>query len=101
MIKKIVDELKKYSAQISLGVFMAAAALSYALIPQATHAAADTDLVSAWATGTNAITDNKGTVLGWFAGIFVVTLIIVVAKRLFGAGKGQVAGSIGGGKRRR
>lgn len=65
------------------------------------NAAADTDLTSAISSSTTILTDNKGAVMGWFATIFGIVILFVIVKRLLGSGKAQIAGAIGGVRRRR
>jgi len=80
-----------------LGMFVAA----LVVVANKALAAADSDLTSALASSTAVLTDNKGQVLTWFAGIFGIVILFVIVKRLLGSGKAQIAGAIGGAKRRR
>jgi len=65
-------------------------------------AAADADLASSTGLISTGITDNKGTLLTFGAGVVVLALIIAGGFRLFAWGKSQILGSIGGrGKGRR
>lgn len=87
--------LKKIS--MYLGMFVA----TLVVVANKALAAADSDLTAALASSTAAITDNKGAVLTWFAGIFTVVIVFVIVKRLLGSGKAQIAGAIGGVRRGR
>jgi len=92
------QKLKNFAPRLGAVALAMGAGLAY--LSNHALAAADTDLSSAIASGTSAMTDNKGLVLTFIGAIFVVTLVITLAKRLLGMAKGQVAGAIGGGKRR-
>lgn len=65
------------------------------------HAAADTDLASSTELIKTGISDNKGTMLAYAAGVAVLALIIAGAFRLFAWGKGQILGSVPGRRKRR
>ena len=68
---------------------------------KAVHAAADADLTAAFATGTAALTDNKGAVLTWIVGVFGVVILITIVIAALSRARRQVGGAIGGGRRRR
>ena len=63
-------------------------------------AAPDADLASSTEALTSIITDNKGTILTWVAGIFGIVLIMGLAFRALGYGKRSVIGAIPGGKKK-
>lgn len=77
------------------------AVLGGAFYAMSVKAAADTDLTAAIASSTGVLTDNKGAVVGFMASIFGITIFFVIVKKLLGSARAQVAGSIGGGRRRR
>jgi len=68
---------------------------------KATMAAADADLTAAFASGTAALTDNKGAVLSWIAGVFGVVILITIVVGALSRARRQIGGAVGGGKRRR
>lgn len=82
-------------------LFAFVAVLGGSLYAMGVKAATDTDLEAAIASSTSVLTNNKGAVLAWFATIFGIVVLIVIVKRLLGSAKAQVAGAIGGGRRRR
>jgi len=86
--------------KLAMFVGVGAAGLSL-LVTKAVHAAADTDLVATYASGTAYMTDNKGASLGWIAGVFGFVLIVTIVTASFARARRNVGGAIGGGKRRR
>ena len=92
--------MKNFFNKMGMGLSLAIAGIvGYAGFA---HAAADTDLASSTELITEAISDNKVTILTFAVGIVVFALIMGGAFKLFGWGKRQILGTIpGGGKRRR
>jgi len=92
--------MKKLMSKLSMGMTLAVAGLiGYSNFA---HAAADADLASSTGLISTGITDNKGTLLTFGAGVVVLALVIAGGFRLFAWGKAQILGSIGGkGKGRR
>lgn len=92
--------MNKLMKKLSYGMTLAVAGLIG--LGNFAHAAADADLSSSTALITTGITDNKGTLLTYGAGVVVLALIVAGGFRLFAWGKSQILGSIGGkGKSRR
>jgi len=65
------------------------------------HAAADSDLTSGFASSTAIATDNKGLIISYIVSIFLVVLVIGIAKAGLNWGLRKITGAFGGGKRRR
>lgn len=88
--------LNKFSLSMTLAI---AGLIGYTNFAKA---AADTDFATATAMIKTGIDDNKGQALIYAAGVAVVALLMALAFKLFGWGKGQILGSFGrrGGRRR-
>lgn len=87
-----MNKIAKYGAVASTIVSSFA---GYAVL-----AAADTDLSNAFASSTAIATDNKSLIVGYIVSIFLVVLVIAVAKAGLNWGLRKISGSFGGGKRR-
>jgi len=68
---------------------------------QITHAAEDADLVALKASTTEVFADNKTLIIGMMVSLFVIAIVIIIARKLLGMAKGQIAGSLGGKKKGR
>lgn len=95
MFKKITNSfgLKLMAALGAVGTFLGVANI--------THAAADTDLLALKASTTEVFTDNKTVIIGLMIALFGIGIVIILARKLLGMAKGQIAGSLGGKRRRR
>lgn len=76
-----------------------AASVGYAAIGVC-QAAADTDLTNAMASTSAVATDNKSTILTYMVTIFLVVLVIAVAKAAMNWGLRKISGAFGGRRRR-
>ena len=91
--------MTKFFNKVSLGMTLGLVGLlGYSNFASA---AADTDLASATAMISTGISDNKGTLLTYGAGVVVLAIVIAGGFRLFAWGKKQILGSIGGSSRGR
>lgn len=91
--------MKNLMNKFGMGVTLAVAGLIG--MSNFASAAADADLSSSTALITTGITDNKGTLLTYGAGVVVLALVVAGGFRLFAWGKKQILGSIGGASRGR
>lgn len=70
------------------------------LTAQATHAAADADLVSALASTSGMLSDNKGSIMTFFVAVGLVVLVLAIAKGGLNWAIAKIAGVFGRKKRR-
>jgi len=89
------EKMKKIFGFLSLAVAGVLSTVGYA------HAAADTDLASAFSTTTTFMSDNKSQILTFIVGISMSVLVILIAKRAIAWGMAKIKASFGGGRRRR
>lgn len=89
--------MMKMIKKLAVGV----AALGGLVVGGLAKAAADSDLTTAFASSTASLTDNKGAVLSWIAGVFGVVILITIVVAALSRARRQVGGAIGGGRRRR
>jgi len=82
----------KYGAAIGTGVLTMAGSVL---------AAADTDLSNGFASTTAIAEDNKSLIINYIVSIFLVVLVIAVAKAGLNWGLRKIVGAFGGGRRRR
>jgi len=82
---------------LALGLAIAGAVVS--VVP--VHAAADSDLTAQLATGTSMISDNKGTIMAFFASVIVLVFVIAAAKRGLGWASAKGLSAISGKRKKR
>jgi len=86
------EKLFKVGAAVSTGLF----ALTGTVL-----AAADADLEAGFASTTAIADDNKSLIINYIVSIFLVVLVIAIAKAGLNWGLRKIVGAFGGGRRRR
>jgi len=89
--------MRNFIKKIAIGI----SALGGLVVGGLAKAAADSDLTAAFASSTASLTDNKGAVLSWIAGVFGIVILIVIVIAALSRARRQIGGAIGGGRRRR
>ena len=89
--------LKKINEKIGLKLVAALGAVATFIgVGHVAKAAEDADLVALKASTTGIFSDNKTLIISMMVALFAIAIVIVIARKLLGMAKGQIAGSLGG-----
>jgi len=82
--------MNKFFQNLKFKVLGISAIISSFVVAGVTQAAVDADLTATMASGTAMVTDNKGQVLTYIAGLVAVTLVIALGKAGLYKAKGMI-----------